>query len=176
MSRHLLVFGDNPERIAEEFPGYKMWAIDPLSIRLPATARPSHYDIIYASLVLQRVPYRKVVATLKKWAHLLKHDGKMYITVPSLEWAAVQIVSEKPLPVIMPFIFGNQGNDEQYYKSGFMLAALRNLVVAAGLDVRTATPFEATVMMGNEEYKVGQLLVLATRPVKRKGKRGRKIR
>jgi predicted SAM-dependent methyltransferase len=167
MPKKLLVLGDNPKRIAEEFPDHELQTSQLL-------VSSCQLDTIYASLVLQYVPYREVVAALEEWARLLKPRGQLYITVPSLEWAATQIISGKPLPVIMPFIYGNQGGPGQFYQSGFMLAALRNLVVAAGFEVREAGPFDATVQMGDEEYKVQQLLVLAVKPAKRKRKHGRK--
>lgn len=164
MPKKLLVLGDNPKRIAGEFPDHELHTSQLL-------VHSCQLDTIYASLVLQYTPYREVVAVLKEWAGLLKPGGQLYVTVPSLEWAATQIISEKPLPVIMPFIYGNQGGPGQFARSGFMLPALRNLVALAGLEVREAGPFDATVQMGEDEYKVQQLLVLAVKPARARKRR-----
>ena len=96
------------------------------------------YDAVVASHVLEHVEYRDATTALKEMRRVVKLGGEVHILVPSLEWAARQILGESMSPVTIPHIYGLQTTPWQYHKAGFRLADLRDLMTSVGLRVVVA--------------------------------------
>jgi len=95
-------------------------------------------------------------------AALLKPGGIFHIMVPSLEWAAHEILDkDKASPMLLPLIFGGQENEFMYHRSGFTIPILRGELEKAGLIPRVAQvqPFvirSSTPDGKITEYKCGE--------------------
>lgn len=97
------------------------------------------FDIVYLSHVLEHLPYKQVLPTLKNLYQALKPGtGEMWVIVPALEWAAKEIAKDQPSPVLMGFLYGSQSNEWQYHKCGFTLNQLRLLMESTGMYTRRA--------------------------------------
>lgn len=96
------------------------------------------FDRILLSHVLEHVEYKRVHEALVELARLLAVGGELHIFVPSLEWAARQILSDQMSPATIMHIYGLQSTPWQYHKAGFTLLALRGVVGGAGLNVAIA--------------------------------------
>ena len=96
------------------------------------------FDRILLSHVLEHVEYKRATDALTEMARLLAPGGELHVFVPSLEWAARQILSEKMSPATIMHIYGLQSTPWQYHKAGFTLMALRGVVSASGLNVAVA--------------------------------------
>lgn len=96
------------------------------------------FDRILASHVLEHVEYKRVNEALTELARLLAPGGELHVFVPSLEWAARQILSESPSPATIMHLYGLQSTPWQYHKAGFTLMALRQVVSSVGLNVAVA--------------------------------------
>lgn len=92
------------------------------------------YDQILLFHSLPKVGWRELPAHLKSWAALLNEGGELHILVPSLEWAALQVLSPSPSPLLWMHLFGY----DEPHLSGLTLMHLRSLLVEAGFAVRFA--------------------------------------
>jgi len=90
------------------------------------------FDAVLSYLNLQTVHYANAMLTVKQWADCLRQDGELTIMVPSLEWAAVQILSKEKSPVIMQHLFGDN------HRSGYTLMDLRAICSMCGIAVTHA--------------------------------------
>lgn len=134
----VLAIGENAEEFAKEiFPEAQIDAA-PL---LPGKHRTG-YDSLLSYLALPRVPYRDVMRTVKAWVEALKPGGELTLMVPSLEWAAVQILSSERSPALIVHLFGEQGSRERFHASAFTMLDLRSLCALAGIAVTHASTGE----------------------------------
>lgn len=100
------------------------------------------YDAILCYHVLNEYTYQDGQNMLKMWLTQLRKDGEFHLFVPALEWAGEQILAEAPSPALPYHIWGNPLRP---YKSGFLLADLRNLFESVGLAVVQAKSGEYEV-------------------------------
>lgn len=110
------------------------------------------YDAILLMHVLQRVSFRDWRNSLGMFLDKLRAGGELHIFSPSLEWAAEQILSEKPSPLLMRHLFGNQGNSEEFHISGMTLHTLRELLASMGVAVQFSRDGEYALAHDGEEY------------------------
>jgi hypothetical protein len=135
----VLAIGENAKDFAQEiFPEAEVDAT-PL---LPGKKRRTDYDSVLSYLALPRVPYRDVMRTVKVWVEALKPGGELTLMVPSLEWAAVQILSPERSPALIVHLFGEQGSRERFHTSGFTMLDLRSLCSMCGIAVTHASTGE----------------------------------
>ena len=120
------------------------------------------YDTILSYHHLQTVPHRDLNDTLDKMRLRLKEDGEVHIFVPSLEWAARQILSPDPHPLWLIHVFGNQKHREQYHKNGFRLIDLRS-TLEEYFAVTHATVGEYTVEHQGNNYAAEQFYLRGER-------------
>lgn len=114
-------------------------------------ALAKRYEIIYCAHALTLVEAKDVPATIRKMAALLNERGELWLTVPSLEWAAREIGSENPSPAIHTVIYGDQAHPA---RCGFTLAWLRQLVEAANLIPRKAYHSLYRVAVKDQEIQI----------------------
>lgn len=70
-------------------------------------------------------------------AHIAKNlipGGKVWIKVPNLDWASIQILRDgEPSPTTMDIIYGHQEYSTNFHKIGFTPKSLRQFVLEQGL-------------------------------------------
>lgn len=128
-------------------------------------------DGLLASHVLEHFSYWKTFEVLSGWAKCLKEGGELHILVPSLEWAARQVLSEKPSPAVYAQLYAGQVNQWDVHLTGFTMRKLRQLFEQLGLSVHTARTGVYHIRVGNlGEFEAEQHYVVGVKgkPVLRK--------
>jgi hypothetical protein len=134
----VLAIGENARELAQEiFPEAE---VDTTPL-LPGKKR-TDYDSVLSYMVLPRVSYRDVMKTTKAWVDALKPGGELTLMVPSLEWAAVQILTPERSPALAVHLYGEQGNPQRFHSSGFTMLDLRSLCSMVGIAVTHAATGE----------------------------------
>jgi predicted SAM-dependent methyltransferase len=108
------------------------------------------FDGFLASHVLEHFSYWKTELVLGGWVKCLKDGGELHILVPSLEWAAREVLSERPSPAVYAQLYAGQVNQWDVHLTGFTLRKLRQLFERVGVNCHTATT-------GVYHIRVGQL-------------------
>lgn len=96
------------------------------------------FDGFLASHVLEHFSYWKTEKVLQGWVNCLKDGGELHILVPSLEWAAREVLSERPSPAVYAQLYAGQVNQWDVHLTGFTMRKLRQLMDIAGISVHTA--------------------------------------
>lgn len=121
------------------------------------------FDIVYASHVMEHIDRIKVLETWRNLASALKHMGELWIVVPSLEWAASEILAQRETPQIQPHIFGGQHHPWDYHRCGFTLATMRVVMEINGLIVRKAYQSQFEILIDGETYPAIQNICIGAR-------------
>lgn len=95
-------------------------------------------DGLLASHVLEHFSYWKTEEVLQGWINCLKDGGEIHILVPSLEWAAREVLSEQPSPAVYAQLFAGQVNSWDVHLTGFTMRKLRSLMEKCGISVNVA--------------------------------------
>jgi predicted SAM-dependent methyltransferase len=121
------------------------------------------FDVVYVSHVLEHIDRDQVITVLKNVIACLKDGGEIWLLVPSMEWAAEQVMHGRDHAGIQLALYGGQQNPNDYHRSGFTLNALRFMVESQGLFVRKA--YTAPFLLGiyGKEYQALQNIVIAIR-------------
>lgn len=107
-------------------------------------------DGILASHVLEHFSYWRTLHVLEGWVKCLKDGGELHVLVPSLEWAARQILSESPSPAVYAQLYAGQVNQWDVHLTGFTMRKLRQLFEKIGLSVHTARTGVYHVNVGDQ--------------------------
>jgi hypothetical protein len=139
-SKKILAIGEGAQDLARDLYGQNEIETTTLT---PGKKR-TDYDAILSYMALPRVPFRSVEEVAKTWMDALKVGGEMVIFVPSLEWAAVQVLtpSGERNPALILHLFGAQNKPTEYYSCGFTMMDLRSLCTKIGLAVTHASTGE----------------------------------
>lgn len=105
---------------------------------VPVVPRKNDYEIILSYMALCTVSYREVLKVLKKYSQALCSEGELHIFVPSLDWAAKEIMAEKPSKILEAHLHGLQTSDRDVFKSSFTMLDFRFLLPKVGIDVVNA--------------------------------------
>jgi hypothetical protein len=141
IARKVLAIGENAQDLAREL--YEQSEIDTTTLT-PGKKR-TDYDAILSYMALQRVPFRQVEEVAKSWVEALRPGGEVVLFVPSLEWAAMQILSPEPNPALIVHLFGMQKTPGQFNASAFTLMDLRSLCSRIGIAVTHASTGEYVI-------------------------------
>lgn len=95
-------------------------------------------DGLLASHVLEHFSYWKTDKVLDGWIRCLKEGAELHILVPSLEWAAREVLSENPSPAVYAQLFAGQVNQWDVHLTGFTMRKLRQLMQKHGINVNVA--------------------------------------
>lgn len=95
-------------------------------------------DGLMASHVLEHFSYWNTEKVLEGWVRCLKPGGELHILVPSLEWAAREVLSENPSPATYAQLYAGQVNQWDVHLTGFTMRKLRALMEKVGISVHTA--------------------------------------
>jgi len=121
------------------------------------------FDVVVAFHVIEHIDFNKVLKALENMKSLVADRGELWLAVPAMEWAAIQLSQEAMHPVLQGFIYGSQENEYEYHRSCFRLQDLRGLVQAIGLIPREA--YQAPLILEKEGkiYQAVQNIVIALR-------------
>lgn len=114
------------------------------------------FDGVFASHVLEHFSYWRELEVLKGWVNCLKDGGELHIVVPSAEWAAREVLSEKPSPALHGHMLAGQVNEWDVHLNIFTMRKLRVLFERAGLTVFRARTGEYSLQFNGKEYKAEQ--------------------
>lgn len=118
-------------------------------------------DAIYLGHDLQKSDRKYVVDVLKDYRDLLREYGELYVTVPSLEWTARELLQvDEPSLAAYHNLYGTE---EEPHRSGFVLLWLRVAMQEAGFMVRHATQELYKMTAGDKVYPNVQNLVIGAR-------------
>jgi predicted SAM-dependent methyltransferase len=106
-------------------------------------------DGLLASHVLEHFSYWHTDEVLAGWVKCLKPGGELHILVPSLEWAARQVLSEQPSPAIYAQLYAGQVNQWDVHFTGFTMRKLRQLMEKVGINCQVARTGIYHVRVGN---------------------------
>lgn len=137
----VLAIGENAVAFARE-----IWTdaeIDTTSL-MPGKKR-TDYDAVLSYMNLPQIPYHQVLGTIKTWVNALKPGGELVLMCPSLEWAAVQILSPERNPALILHLFGTQDKPEHFHASGYTMLDLRSLMSIADIAVTHAATGEYNI-------------------------------
>jgi predicted SAM-dependent methyltransferase len=96
------------------------------------------FDGLMASHVLEHFSYWHTERVLAGWIECLKPGGEIHILVPSLEWAAREVLSENPSPAVYAQLYAGQVNEWDVHYTGFTMRKLRKLFENVGISTHTA--------------------------------------
>lgn len=132
------------------------------------------FDVIFASHILEHIPWWECDRVLSDWVTCLNDGGSLHIVVPSLEWAAKQILAEKPSRALIPHLYAGVCNAWDVHVNGFTMRHLRAKMEKAGLAVAQARTGEyhiragAEVLPSEQHYCAGYKLNVDDRPPPKK--------
>jgi len=137
----VLAIGENAPAFAREI--WEEAEID-ATTTIPGGKRKD-YDAVLSYMNLPQIPFRETLPTVKAWVEALKPGGELTILCPSLEWAALQILSPERNPALILHLFGTQDKPGHYHASGYTLLDLRALCSMAGVAVTHAATGEYNI-------------------------------
>ena len=115
-------------------------------------AGKGRYGAVLAMNLLQTHSYRHAVKVLKEWFAMVDTPGELHVFVPSLEWAAEQILASNPSPATLLHLFGEQMDKSTINLCGFTMRDLRGQFEKAGIPVKFATTGQRVITSGSGEY------------------------
>ncbi len=173
----ILDIGSGPESVAAQIfsgipekeiirldadPDNKPDIIHDITQPLPEELR-SQFDLVLAAHVMEHIDRDKVVNTFRNVISSVKNMGEVWILVPSMEWAASELINQRDGVQVQLSIFGGQKNFWDIHRCGFTLAALRQMVEICGLIVRKAYQSPFKIWQADKEYTAIQNIVIGAR-------------
>ena len=125
----------------------------------------NRYDHVLASHVLEHFPWFMTDKVLLEWKKVVKPGGYLHVIVPSLEWAAKQILSEHPSKAIYPHMKAGQTTQYDYHLSGFMMRSLRSIFDIVGMAVVRARSGAYTIKVVGELMEAEQHYICGQKKV-----------
>jgi SAM-dependent methyltransferase len=121
------------------------------------------FDVVFASHVLEHFPAHETLEVLKEWVKALRPMGQLHVIVPSLEWAAEEILSEQPSPALIGHLYSDSTTPWNVHRTGFTLPMLRHYVRAAGLSVIMAGSGLYPIQHAGQVYRAEQHYVIGVK-------------
>lgn len=132
--------------------------------------KDNYADYIIATEILEHIPLRDVVKTLKEWVRVLKKGGRMVITCPDFNALAVQWLETPFSPEnygeIAQGIYGNQLAKGEFHQSPITPQLLQYYLGSMGLkDGKIITVPRGSLMkdypgkpaIKNQAYRYGEV-------------------
>jgi hypothetical protein len=123
--------------------------------------KKNYYDAVFLGHYLQTKDRKEVPEILKNIYPILKEDGELWATVPSLEFAALQILKDDNPN--FTYFTALWGADDQPNKCGFRLLDLRMVVTNTGYLVRRAIQEAYQESINGQPMLTMQNLVIAVK-------------
>lgn len=122
------------------------------------------FDAVFASHVLEHFHWALGNSIIAHWAQLLKPGGELHIVVPSLEWAARGILSEKMPLSVLAHLYAGQLDEYDIHKTGFTMLLLRMYFAEAGLQVTFAQTLPYGIKVLGQAMTAEQHYIIGTKP------------
>ena len=122
------------------------------------------FDIILCSHVLDHITPRAVDGVLAKLFEATVPNGQIVVKVPSVEWAAEQIASEKATIAVLFHLWGAHNNKYDYHKWGYTIGGLRNNVKRAGYIIGKAGVGHYEIVVNDVVYPAQETYVIGIKP------------
>jgi len=129
---------------------------------LPEELR-GQFDLVLAAHVMEHIPRDHVVNSFRHVFSAVRDRGEVWVIVPSLEWAASEIVNKRDGVHVQALLYGAQTSALQNHLCGFTLASLRQMVEVCGLLVRKAYQSPFTIIVHDKQYSAIQNIVIGAR-------------
>jgi len=123
----------------------------------------NQFNIVYVSHILEHIEFTNVINTFRNVTGALKNMGEIWVVVPSMEWAANEIINQREGIHVQGAIYGGQNHPLDYHRSGFTLRSLRQMVEICGLIVRKAYQSPYQITYKDREYQCIQNVIVAMR-------------
>lgn len=120
--------------------------------RTPPEKLNGKYDAVLASHVFEHIFYGEAEAVLKRWVDLLKPGGQMHIIVPAAEWVALQLMLDKPSPVLQAQLHGLHTTEYDVHRASYTLRAITRMFRRSRLAVTHAATDEYKILWGDQEF------------------------
>ena len=121
------------------------------------------FDVVFISHVLEHIDRSKMIEAFRNVISAVKNLGEVWVLVPSLEWAANEIINRREGIHVQMNIFGGQNHPLDFHKTGFTLLALRQVIELCGLIVRRAYQSPFRIVYEGKEYGSLQNVVIGMR-------------
>ena len=95
------------------------------------------FDVIFSSHVLEHFNREEHPKLLKEWLRVLKPSGEIRLILPSIEWAAKEIVAGKVSNDVLNVLYGAQSNPFDFHMNGFTPDSLSRLIESMGCKVNS---------------------------------------
>lgn len=118
------------------------------------------YDIVLMSHVLEHIRYRYVAVALTNVVAALKHGGELWVLVPSMEWAAGQIIEKHETAGLIGTIWGGQADPYDFHYCGFTRNSLVRAMQLVGCENVGVREEPITVVIDGKEYPSMQLTAM----------------
>jgi predicted SAM-dependent methyltransferase len=119
------------------------------------------FDAAICFHFLEHVDRALVISVMINIAGAVKPGGVVWVTVPSFEWAAREIMAGRDNSAVQYIVFGAQYNPWDYHRIGFTLGALKEVITRAGLEIEVACQQEIIVHVQDAKCEALQNLVKA---------------
>jgi predicted SAM-dependent methyltransferase len=107
------------------------------NLREPLPFADASAELIYASHVLEHLPYPEVPTILADWRRVLRDGGRLLLAVPDLDVVAEQMVRRRgwftpPHAPWVALIYGGNKDEYDVHRGGFTDVYLAGLLAEAG--------------------------------------------
>ena len=111
---------------------WERWDIDDGNDVLDLSAIADEtYDEVYASHVLEHVPYEKLDGIFHEFYRILKHGGRLRIAVPDLDkWAQARVSGEHE--ACQRILFGGHTDPNDFHHAGFDVPTMTEYLTRSG--------------------------------------------
>lgn len=121
------------------------------------------FDVVICSHVLEHISWRAALVALNNICQALADDGKLWLIVPDIEWAAQMILRREMTVGVLATLYGGQNNEWDYHRSGWTESALRMAVDKVGLKVERVRRTGINITINGNHYVANQIVVEARR-------------
>lgn len=153
-----------PKVAQPAYPDETIEAINPYNyMNDPLPLEDGSVDGMFATHVLNHIPYRACKEVLYDWSRVMKPDGLLHVIVPSFEWLARQVLQEDIKPHIRPLLFGMQTDEFSIGLNALTMLELRRLMQMADFRVIKARVGSVDVVVGDDTHLAEQHYVVGTK-------------
>lgn len=99
------------------------------------------FDVVFSSHTLEHFGRDEVFKVLDEWIRVLRPGGELRLIIPTIEWAAKQIIEKKGATDknVLNVLYGSQEYATNFHRVGFTKATLTRLLKRKGFEINLAT-------------------------------------
>jgi len=122
------------------------------------------FDAAVCFHMLEHINRRDVVSVMRNIADAVRYKGEVVVTVPSLEWAANEIMNGRDSLGVQGILYGAQTSPHHFHKIGFTLNALEQVISHIGiLSIDKSFQQEIIVIVDGQRFDAVHNVVKAVR-------------